>query len=53
MNVSGILRPHLQEADKNVKKLIAHYASIGVKWGEVDCNPMTDVTEILKELDVI
>ncbi|MDD5998657.1 MAG: RloB family protein [Lachnospiraceae bacterium] len=53
MNVSGILRPRLQEADKNVKKLMAHYASIGVKWGEVDCNPMTDVTEILKELDVI
>ena len=50
---AGILRPRLQEADKNVKKLMAHYASIGVKWGEVDCNPMTDVTESLKELDVI
>lgn len=53
MNVSEFLRPHLQQADKNVKKLIAHYAAIGVKWGEAECNPMTEVTEILRELEVI
>ena len=36
-----------------VEKLMVHYESIGIKWGDVACNPMTDVVDILKELDVI
>lgn len=53
MNVSEFLRPRLEEAEKNVEKLILHFESLDIKWGSIDCNPMTDVMEILKELDVV
>lgn len=53
MNVSEFLQPRLKEAEKNVEKLILHFESLDIKWGSIDCNPMTDVTEILKELDVV
>lgn len=53
MYISEIIRPRLEMAVKNVEKLMLHYESIGIKWGDAACNPMTDVVDILKELDVI
>ena len=53
MDVSAILRPRLEEAGKNVQKLVSHFESIDINWGDPDCNPMTNVTEILKELKVL
>lgn len=53
MYISEIIRPRLEMAVKNVEKLMVHYESIGIKWGDAACNPMTDVVDILKELDVI
>lgn len=52
MDISPILRPYLSKAKKNVEKLMAHFKTIDVKIGEIECNPMTEVTEILKELEV-
>ncbi len=52
MDISSIIRPLLDEARKNVKRLAAHYESIGTKWGDIDCNPMTDVLEIINEFEV-
>lgn len=52
-DVSAIIRSRLSEAQKNVEKLYAYYQSINTNWGDVECNPMTDVLEILKELDVL
>lgn len=52
MDISTIIRPLLEEAKKNVERLTAHYESIGTKWGDIDCNPMTDVLEIINELEV-
>lgn len=53
MNISEILRPRLEEAGKNAEKLVSHFKAIDIKWGEDDCNPMTDVAELLKELEVL
>lgn len=53
MNVSEILRPRLEQAGKNVEKLVSHFESIDVKWGDPDCNPMTDVIEVLKKLEIL
>lgn len=53
MNIADILRPKLEVAKKHVEQLEVHYESIGIQWGETDCNPMTDVAVILKELGVL
>lgn len=53
MNISEILRPRLEEAGKNAEKLVSHFKAIDIKWGEADCNPMTDVAKLLKELEVL
>ena len=52
MDISATLRPHLEEAKKHVERLKAHYESIDTKWGEINCNPMTDIAEIIEELEV-
>ena len=43
----------LDTASKHIEQLKAYYEELGISWGDVDCNPMTDVPEILKELEVI
>lgn len=53
MDVAEILRPRLSDAKKHVEQLKEHYKSIGIKWGEVGCNPMTDVLDILLEMNVL
>ena len=53
MDVAEILRPRLSDAKKYVEQLKEHYKSIGIKWGEVGCNPMTDVLDILLEMNVL
>ena len=52
MDIAETIRPKLQEARKHIKQLKKHYESVGVTWGQVDCNPMTDVPVVLEELDI-
>ena len=53
VDVSEIIRPYMQSAKKNVEQLMEHYKRIGSIWGNGDCNPMTEVMEILLELGVL
>lgn len=53
MDISEKIRPYLEKAGENIKKLTEHFNSINIKWGDVDCNPMTEVDTILKELGVL
>ena len=52
MDVSVILRPKLEEAEKNLNQLKNYYDTLGIAWGSEECNPMTDVIEVLQELEV-
>ena len=52
-DVADIIRSKLRVAEKNLGKLKKYYVSLGVVWGDVDCNPMTDVMDVLVELEVI
>lgn len=52
MNVVGILEPKLHFAMENSTRLQQYYEGIGIRWGTVACNPMTDVPKIIKELDM-
>ena len=52
MNISEILSPMLDMAGKHIERLKEYYDALGISWGDVDCNPMTDVSEVLKELEV-
>lgn len=51
-DVANILKPLLPEAMRNVKRLKKHYEELGIKWVSAECNPMTDVPEIIDELKV-
>ena len=53
MDISSIINPHILKATENIEKLKIHYEKIGIAWGSDECNPMTDVPELLKELGVI
>jgi hypothetical protein len=53
MDVSTILRPKLEEAKKNIYQLKNYYESLEIEWKSADCNPMTDVIEVLQELEVL
>ena len=53
MNISEILSPMLDMAGKHIEQLKEYYDALGISWGDVDCNPMTDVSEVLKELEVL
>ena len=53
MYIADILRPKIADAGKHLEQLKQYYKGIGVAWGDIDCNPMTDVPVILKELDAI
>lgn len=52
MDVSEILQPKLNDAQKNTDQLKSYYETLGVEWGSAECNPMTDVVEIMEELEV-
>lgn len=52
MEVTEILKPLLPRAMANIEHLKKHYAEIGSKWVSAECNPMTDVPEIIKELEI-
>jgi hypothetical protein len=52
-DIADIIRPYICEADNRVEQLKKNYESIGIKWGDVGCNPMTDVPIVLKNLGVL
>lgn len=52
MNISAILRPMLNDAKNHLEHLKSYYETLGITWGSVDCNPMTDIYEVLEELEV-
>lgn len=52
MYIADIIRPKLADAKKHIEQLSIHYKRIGIKWGGINCNPMTEVADILKELGV-
>lgn len=53
MDISAILRPMLNDAEKHLEQLKGYYETLGVAWGDADCNPMTDIVEVLEELEVL
>lgn len=53
MDISAILRPILNDAEKHLEQLKGYYETLGVVWGDADCNPMTDIVEVLKDLGVL
>lgn len=50
MEIAEILKPLLPEAIINVERLKNHHKEMGVRWISAECNPMTDVPEIIREL---
>ena len=52
MDISMILYPLLDTAVKNLERLKKHYKTLGIVWGEIESNPMSDAIEILRELEV-
>lgn len=53
MDISAILRPMLNDAAKHLEQLKGYYETLGVAWGDADCNPMTDIVKVLEELEVL
>lgn len=53
MDISAILRPMLNDAENHLVQLKGYYETLGVAWGDADCNPMTDIVEVLEELEVL
>lgn len=53
MDISAILRPMLNNAENHLVQLKGYYETLGVAWGDADCNPMTDIVEVLEELEVL
>lgn len=53
MDISEIIRPKITDAKKNIELLRKHYDALGVVWGDAGCNPMTDVAEVLEEMEVL
>lgn len=53
MDISVILRSMINNAKKHLEQLKCHYKTIGITWGDIECNPMTDVIEVLEELEVL
>lgn len=53
MDISAILRPMLNDAEKHLEQLKGYYETLAVAWGDADCNPMTDIVEVLEELEVL
>ena len=41
------------DAKKHLEQLKGYYENLGVAWGDAECNPMTDIDEVLKELKVL
>ena len=41
------------DAKKHLEQLKGYYENLGVAWGDTECNPMTDIDEVLKELKVL
>lgn len=52
MDISMILYPLLDAAVKNLERLKEHYKTLGIVWGSIESNPMSDAVEILRELEV-
>jgi len=53
MDISNILRPMICKAKKHTEQLREYYKSIGIEWNSVECNPMTDVLEVLGKLEAL
>lgn len=51
MDIAEVLRPNLEDAKKRIEQLKAYYKQIGTEWGSAKCNPMSDVVEIIEELE--
>lgn len=41
------------DVKKHIEQLKRYYETIGIAWGDAECNPMTDVVEGLEELEVL
>ena len=52
MDISTILYPLLETAVKNFERLKKHYKTLGIVWGSIESNPMSDAIEILRELEI-
>ncbi|MGN1166044.1 MAG: RloB family protein [Lachnospiraceae bacterium] len=51
-DIGEILKPLLPMAMTNAERFRKHYEEIGSKWLSTECNPMTDVWEIISEMEV-
>lgn len=50
VNIASVLEPHMHSAMRNVERLRDYYQRLGISWGSVACNPMTDVQRVVTEL---
>lgn len=50
LEVAGILSDKLETAMANAQKLTDYYTEMGCQWPSVDCNPRTDVPEVIAEI---
>lgn len=48
--VTSKLNGMLDTAMENARKLVDHYEGLGYPWPSIDCNPRTDVPEIINEI---
>lgn len=53
MDISKTLHPMMIDAKNHLEQLKDYYETLGVVWGDVECNPMTDVAEVLQEMEVL
>ncbi len=53
MDISEVIRPMIMDAKKHLEQLKGYYETLGVIWGDAECNPMTDVAVVLEEMKVL
>ncbi len=49
-DINCTLCPLLATALENANRLNDHYKSLGLEWPSIDCNPMTEVPEIIHKI---
>ena len=52
-DVSEILSSHMDAAYENAKKLIRYFEENGAQWPSNECNPRTDVPDILEVIRIL
>lgn len=51
--VAEVLKPLLPKAMIHIERLKKYHKEMGTKWISSKCNPMTDIPEIIEELEVL